>query len=37
MKQINKGKQRVNSLKYNILCEINNFHINLFYANFFVA
>jgi len=27
----------VNSLKHNILCEINNFYINLYYANFFVA
>ena len=35
MEEINNGKQCVNSLKYNILCERNNFYINLCYANFF--
>ena len=29
MEQINKDKQCVNSLKHNILCDINNFCIDL--------
>jgi hypothetical protein len=37
MKQINKGKQCVNSLKYNILYEKNDFHIYLYYANFLLG
>ena len=35
MEQINKSKQCVNSLKHNILCEINDFCLNLNFANIF--
>jgi hypothetical protein len=35
IEQRNKGKKCVNSLKHNILRELNTFYINLFYANYF--
>jgi len=34
MEQINKRKQRVNSLKHNNLWTINNFYINFHYVIF---